>query len=195
MYLPFAGIHAQTRDGKDEVIVGAGSMVWTGSMWVPVSDQNRLPVEATLSGQKTEQLLYGPNNQPEGTTPGFWAPRDTNARSMRIPHARIGIFDQVIHIRNMLDVPLRMWLVISTAFASGTGSTGTTVWIEENVVPDSRWTLVPEKGVGHNEPLSGIQRVFAVPELRQPYWEFELFSQAVSTPSSGELNITIERRF
>src|SRR5690606_19667272 len=41
----------QTRDGNDEVIVGAGNMVWTGSMWVPVSAQNRLPVEATLSGQ------------------------------------------------------------------------------------------------------------------------------------------------
>lgn len=51
VYLPFAGIHAQTRDGNDEIIVGAGNMVWTGSMWVPVSDQNRLPVEATLSGQ------------------------------------------------------------------------------------------------------------------------------------------------
>lgn len=51
VYLPFAGIHMQTRDGNDEVIVGAGNMVWTGSMWVPVSAQNRLPVEATLSGQ------------------------------------------------------------------------------------------------------------------------------------------------
>lgn len=50
VYLPFAGIHAQTRDGKDEVFVGAGNMVWTGSMWVPVSAQNRLPVEATLTG-------------------------------------------------------------------------------------------------------------------------------------------------
>src|SRR5690606_33537161 len=47
---PFAGIHMQTRDGNDEVIVGAGNMVWTGSMWVPVSAQNRLPVEATLTG-------------------------------------------------------------------------------------------------------------------------------------------------
>src|SRR5690606_5359418 len=50
VYLPFAGIHAQTRDGKDEVIVGAGNMVWTGSMWVPVSTQNRLPVDAAVSG-------------------------------------------------------------------------------------------------------------------------------------------------
>lgn len=59
VYLPFAGIHAQTRDGKDEIIVGAGNMVWTGSMWVPVSNQNRLPVEATLSGQ-IEVLYEGP---------------------------------------------------------------------------------------------------------------------------------------
>src|SRR5690606_16411659 len=39
----------QTRDGNDEVIVGAGNMVWTGSMWVPVSTQNRLPVDAAVS--------------------------------------------------------------------------------------------------------------------------------------------------
>lgn len=50
VYLPFAGIHAQTRDGRDEIIVGAGNMVWTGSMWVPVSAQNRLPVDAAVSG-------------------------------------------------------------------------------------------------------------------------------------------------
>jgi len=50
VYLPFAGIHMQTRDGNDEVIVGAGNMVWTGSMWVPVSTQNRLPVDAAVSG-------------------------------------------------------------------------------------------------------------------------------------------------
>ena len=62
VYLPFAGIHAQTRDGKDEVIVGAGNMVWTGSMWVPVSAQNRLPVEATLSGRlpPSAMEIYGP---------------------------------------------------------------------------------------------------------------------------------------
>src|SRR5690606_28289758 len=27
-----------------------GNMVWTGSMWVPVSTQNRLPVDAAVSG-------------------------------------------------------------------------------------------------------------------------------------------------
>lgn len=48
--IPGAAI-LQRRDGKDEPITLAGNMVWTGSMWVPVSDQNRLPVEATLTGQ------------------------------------------------------------------------------------------------------------------------------------------------
>src|SRR5690606_35103148 len=37
-------------DGQAFPVVGAGAMVWNGTMWVPVSDQNRLPVEATLSG-------------------------------------------------------------------------------------------------------------------------------------------------
>lgn len=46
VYLPFAGIHAQTRDGKDEIIVGAGNMVWSGSMWVPVDQNNPLEVRA-----------------------------------------------------------------------------------------------------------------------------------------------------
>jgi len=26
-------------------------MIWNGTMWMPVSDQNRLPVKATLTGQ------------------------------------------------------------------------------------------------------------------------------------------------
>src|SRR5690606_36435294 len=39
-------------DGQAFPVVGAGAMVWNGTMWVPVSDQNRLPVEATLSGRK-----------------------------------------------------------------------------------------------------------------------------------------------
>src|SRR5690606_6853961 len=38
-------------DGQAFPVVGAGAMVWNGTMWVPVSDQNRLPVEATLSGR------------------------------------------------------------------------------------------------------------------------------------------------
>src|SRR5690606_22409462 len=37
-------------DGQAFPVVGAGAMVWNGTMWVPVSTQNRLPVEATLSG-------------------------------------------------------------------------------------------------------------------------------------------------
>src|SRR5690606_7660368 len=31
-------------------VVGAGVMVWNGTMWVPVSTQNRLPVDAAVSG-------------------------------------------------------------------------------------------------------------------------------------------------
>jgi len=40
-------------DGQAFPVVGAGAMVWNGTMWVPVSAQNRLPVEATLSGRAT----------------------------------------------------------------------------------------------------------------------------------------------
>jgi len=35
-------------NGQAFPVVGAGAMVWNGAMWVPVSAQNRLPVEATL---------------------------------------------------------------------------------------------------------------------------------------------------
>src|SRR5690606_36983387 len=49
VYIPFAGIHAQTRDGKDEVIFGAGAMVWDpdagdDGMWVPVDAANPMEV-------------------------------------------------------------------------------------------------------------------------------------------------------
>src|SRR5690606_29752964 len=55
--IPAAIVAAQTRDGKDELIVGAGAMVFdSGSgMWLPVSAANRLPVEATLTG-RTEPI-------------------------------------------------------------------------------------------------------------------------------------------
>jgi len=47
--IPGAAI-LQTRDGKDEPITLAGNMVFdsTSGLWVPVSQANRLPVEATL---------------------------------------------------------------------------------------------------------------------------------------------------
>src|SRR5690606_38432464 len=38
----------ELRDGQTFPVVGAGAMVWNGAVWVPVSAQNRLPVEATL---------------------------------------------------------------------------------------------------------------------------------------------------
>ena len=37
-------------DGQAFPVVGAGAMVWNGTMWVPVSTQNRLPVDAAVSG-------------------------------------------------------------------------------------------------------------------------------------------------
>src|SRR5690606_9272128 len=37
-------------DGQVFPVVGAGAMVWNGTMWVPVSTQNRLPVDAAVSG-------------------------------------------------------------------------------------------------------------------------------------------------
>src|SRR5690606_28580989 len=57
--IPAAIVAAQTRDGKDELIVGAGAMVLdSGSgMWLPVSAANRLPVEATLTGQNLPFLV------------------------------------------------------------------------------------------------------------------------------------------
>jgi len=55
--------------------------------------------------------------------------------------------------------------------------------------------LVPEKGTGHVEPLSGIQRVFAVPELRSPIYEFVLAVAANTAPTTGTISITVERRF
>lgn len=65
VYIPFAGIHAQTRDGKDEVIFGAGAMVWDpdageNGMWVPVDAANPLEVrvrELETELQQLRQLL------------------------------------------------------------------------------------------------------------------------------------------
>jgi len=37
-------------NGQVFPVVGAGAMVWNGTMWVPVSTQNRLPVDAAVSG-------------------------------------------------------------------------------------------------------------------------------------------------
>src|SRR5690606_22837234 len=45
-------------DGQVFPVVGAGAMVWNGTMWVPVSAQNRLPVEATLSGSLGKSNFY-----------------------------------------------------------------------------------------------------------------------------------------
>src|SRR5690606_27834214 len=58
-------------DGQVFPVVGAGAMVWNGTMWVPVSDQNRLPVEATLSGHSSPPTLVRINSDtvvPAGTS-------------------------------------------------------------------------------------------------------------------------------
>lgn len=46
--VPVSAIGGQTREGKDEIITGAGNMVWDpdAGMWVPVSEAN--PLEARV---------------------------------------------------------------------------------------------------------------------------------------------------
>lgn len=51
--IPAAVVHAQTREGKDEAIVGAGLMLrdgGPGTDFTEVSESNPVPVKATLTG-------------------------------------------------------------------------------------------------------------------------------------------------
>lgn len=54
-------------EGQAFPVVGAGAMVWNGTMWVPVSTQNRLPVDAAVSGTvaeiSSERIALGANPQ------------------------------------------------------------------------------------------------------------------------------------
>lgn len=54
-YIPFAGIHAQSRDGKDEIILGASNMQWDESSkgYLPTNKDN--PLETRV--RELEKLI------------------------------------------------------------------------------------------------------------------------------------------
>lgn len=57
--IPVVAAIAQTRDGKDELLHGTVPFVPAGGLYVPISTANRLPVEATLTGQIVEEYNGG----------------------------------------------------------------------------------------------------------------------------------------
>lgn len=82
--IPAAIVAAQTRDGKDELIVGAGAMVLdSGSgMWLPVSAANRLPVEATITGSVVDSVDNAVRTKMVGLS---WVSFDPFGETIEVP--------------------------------------------------------------------------------------------------------------
>lgn len=70
--IPFAGITAQTRDDKDEIILGSVQFIRNeeDTLWIPVSEANPLPVagEMQLTGSIVEINSVEYRLLPDGNT-------------------------------------------------------------------------------------------------------------------------------
>lgn len=148
-------------DGQAFPVVGAGAMVWNGTMWVPVSAQNRLPVEATLSGSMPEVVIEAstqvahPNNALGkggfGTSLGGAVPIDIRR------YARLGLFvvngmDATVTLVNyfayrtleaLSESPYNNRFIIATNISVAAGASR---WITIEDVKEMQKDLYPHVG-------------------------------------------------
>lgn len=166
---------------------------------IEASDGGRyvLGVQARL---KAGNEIYHKGHFFPGTTMSWYQARATSSRSLFIPHAADGVYDQVLTLHHTyqatgsgvaVNASLRIIADVLTEAGAQSLSFGPVVW-QGQLPYDARYFLSPERGSGVIE--SGPQRVIEIPELRLPYPLFRLELAPAVAPDAGEFQMRITRR-
>ena len=149
-----------------------------------------------LFGNTTELAVYSASNIPSDNVSGDFEIRDANAHSYYIPHRSDGIMEQSLAIKNDLDQALKLHIWLALQFELSYVQQACYIWTytDHSTIPaGGRFIFAPEKGMHVNNNANPDRQIFALPELRQPHWAFAAYVQAVDTPTSGQVVLSMVR--